>query len=223
MSPIEEKKYLKFIKTYCRPENARFNRRRQITNPETIESYWNKLLEDYADVNQDAIKRYLCRKKYRTYYLTTYWWYIISHKRKLMDGFKCTGEDCQGDCHVLNVHHPNYDHKGEEIKFMDSIVTLCETCHDKEHPDKQKRKPKFGKKNMVVVLTKTEEPEKKDDPQKLKKFYEDNSEWLFDDVEIVSDPKKFTVIVKTQTLNTKELRKAIINDLNILLDVLNGH
>ena len=187
-----------------------------LTNADTINAFWDRMVLEYEGVDQEQVKRYLNRKKYRTVYLTTFWWYIISYKRKLMDGFKCTHTNCSGDCRVLEVHHPNYDHRGEEIKFMDSIKTLCHTCHLKEH-DLEFDAPKFGKGNKVVVLTKTEEAE---DQNKLQEFYEKNGKWLSEDVEIVSEPKKYTVIVKTQILNTKELREAILNDLDTVLAVL---
>lgn len=219
-----EKNNNKFLEKYCRPDNSKYNRRRPITNPEVIDSYFNTLLLDYENVDQDYIKRYLCSKNYKNFYVLTYWWYIIAHKRKLMDGMACTGKDCDGECLELHVHHPNYDHKGEEIKYMDTITTLCKKCHRKEHNLKEEiSKPKkmmgwFKKKNKKVVPPKTEEVE---DPKLLEKFNVKMDEMSFQDTTISSDIKKFIITIKTQTLSTEELQKTMLHNLNIWMDVLN--
>lgn len=188
MTSQEEENYNKFIIKYCCPDNAKFNRRKPITNPSTIEAYWTQLLLDYANVDQDAIRRYLRHKKYKNYYLTTYWWYIISHKRKLMDGMLCSENGCNVNKHALEVHHLTYEHLGEEIKFMDDLITVCPDCHDAIHGKKRKKK--------VVASIKT------------------------DDIQITSDPKKYVITIKTHELPIKELRTAIINNIDIVLDVL---
>jgi len=228
LNKTEEEKYLKFITKYCLPETSIYNRRRSITNPETIYSYWNTLLLDYASVDQEAIKRYLCSKPYESFYLKTYWWYIIRHMRLLMDGFKCTHKDCNGKYKVLQVHHigSDYLHKGEEIKFMDTLRTLCKTCHHtKEHGHEEetpKKKGLFGflKRNTELSLTRTED-EVPEDPQKLKVFEEKYKTFNFqDNIEIISDSKEYTIIITTPILTTEELRAAILYNTKILLDTL---
>ena len=66
MTTQEIKDYDIFLKVYCRPDNARFNKRRPIDNEDTINLMWERLLVDYKTVEPDAIKRYLCNKKYKT-------------------------------------------------------------------------------------------------------------------------------------------------------------
>jgi hypothetical protein len=225
----DEKRYLNFITKYCQPDNAKFSRRRSITNPDTITSYVDTLLLDYELIDQEAIRRYLCSKPYPSYYCSTYWWYIISHKRKLMDGMKCSHEDCDGKCKILQVHHnDNYLHKGEEIKFMDTLRTYCETCHHTkihEHEEKKtKKKGLFGflnsKKNTEVIYAKTEENEHPEDPQLLKKFEEKFDTIFSQEIEITTDPKQHVIAVTTQTLTIEELQDAIFQNLDILLAAL---
>ena len=214
-----EKKTLAFISTYC-TQFFEKKGRPAITNADTINTHWNRLLRDYAEVDHDSVKRYLNKINYKTVYLTTYWWYIIRHKRLLMDGFLCTDKNCCGDTHLLEIHHLNYDHRGEEINYMDSIITLCKTCHGNRHPEKKTRKKKrfwFKKKNNVVVLTKTEEQK---DPVNLKEFQEKLDNLSIEEIKVVSEPKKYTVIITTQTPTTEELETVILQNMNILLTAL---
>ena len=202
MTTQEIKDYDIFLKVYCRPDNARFNKRRPIDNEDTINLMWERLLEDYKTVEPDAIKRYLCNKKYKTYYLITYWWYIISHRRKVMDGWKCTHKGCIVDKRQLQVHHKDvfgdgnyYVYKGEEISFMDALQTVCPACHREIHNIEEKKKRK-GRKNKSVVIPR------------------------IDDFSVTSDQKKYVVTVKTHELSIEEIRAGIINNLDIVLDVL---
>jgi len=155
----------------------------------------------YRHVYQDEIKRYFNKRygnkrRYRKGYLTTYWWYIISHKRKLMDRFTCAVDGC-GNQDNLQVHHWGYEHMGEEIKFMDDIVTLCETCHENQHPDMRKR----------VLNRKRRKPKK---VVNLKDFHEK--------IEIIREQQQYVITV--QDLTTDELWEIIQRDFDLALDAL---
>ena len=125
-------------------------------NLEVIDWHWNRLLEDYNCVDKDAVKRYLNKRNYKRVFLTSYWWYIIKHKRLAMDGFKCVGEDCcTPDDKELHVHHidTTYPIRGEELLFMDGLRTLCSGCHNKAHGRIKKKKRRWRRKNVVVLET----------------------------------------------------------------------
>jgi len=47
-----------------------------------------------------------------------------------LDGYQCQGKDC-GSRVRLQVHHKTYVRFGNER--MGDLVTLCESCHAKEH------------------------------------------------------------------------------------------
>jgi len=213
-----EKNNDNFIRKYCQPENSRYSRRPALTNAEYINLRWEELKREYRDVDQDYIKRYLCKKPYESYYLKTYWWYIIRHKKLLMDGFKCTDKNCDGSCTTLQVHHPNYDHKGEEIKYMHCIETLCKTCHRNEHnlgeeEPKKKRRPRI-KKNTFVVLTKTEDVANADE------FNEKIKTMFSEETTITSDPQKYVVTMTTKTMTNSEVRAALHLDIDNFFSVL---
>lgn len=198
-----ESSYDTFLRKYCRPDNAKFNKRRPITNPFTIDSYGKTLRLDYATVKSDAIKRYLKNKDYDTYYLITYWWYVISHMRKLMDDMECKN-GCDVDKRTLQVHHLTYEHLGEEINYMDDLITVCPACHEAIHVEEElrtgvkrkKKKKRKPRKKKSVVTTRT------------------------DDFTVKSYPKKYVVTMKTHELSMEELRAGILNNIDIVLDVL---
>jgi len=139
-----------FITNYCQ-HYSESNPRPPMTNLEVIDWHWGRLLDDYDGVYKDNVKNYLNKVKYKKVFLTSYWWYIIRHKRMAIDGFKCCG--C-GAIHDLQVHHIDmtYGIRGEEVLFMDGLQTLCETCHNAVH-GKKKKKGIWRRKNVVVVET----------------------------------------------------------------------
>ena len=77
-----------------------------MTNPDAINLHWDKLVKEYAEVDHDFVKSYLNNINYGTVYLTTYWWYIIRHKRLLMDKFTCTNKNCSGITKELKCSSP---------------------------------------------------------------------------------------------------------------------
>ena len=191
--------YLWFVKHYCQ-RYSRQNPRPALSNPEVINIRWNTLVADFAKVDQKAVTQYLrdtsnTRSKYRDFYLTTFWWYIIRHKRMLMDGALCTGKNCTGNYSSLEIHHPNYDHKGEEVLFMDSIQTLCPACHNMEHPDKKRRKKRKSNSNLIKARKEAKE---------LKEFH-----------------RKIKNLTLITVESDDELRAGIINDLEKIFEYLN--
>lgn len=208
-----EENTLHFIRTYCQHHSKR-NPRAPMKNERMINAHWNKMVRDYQWVDQDEVKAYLNNVNYTKVYLTSYWWYIIKHKRMLMDGFLCTDGRCKTpNACSYHVHHKTYDHRGEEIKFMDSIETLCNVCHDIRHqnderPNKPKgrgkkrfrtRKPKFGKKLGVVELKKTEKVKDVDKPLEKK---------IKNAINASTEPK---------TLDGTKLMKNILDNFNSIL------
>jgi len=240
ITPNEEEKYLSFIKVYCQRYSTS-HPRAALTNPDTINGHLNKLLPDYAEVNQEAIKRYLQSKSrnktdYNDIYRTTYWWYIIRHVILLRDGFGCAHKDCDGTCDKLVVHHKNipntykgdYTHLGEELKHLDCLITLCDKCHAKVHnlpyKPKKKRRWSWGKKRIdEIEFEEIEfiEPEEIEDPKLLQQFNENMEGRVFQNTTIDTDFKKHIIIIKTQTPTTEELQEAILHNLDVWLDALN--
>lgn len=207
LSPQQiEKNTLDFIRTYCQHYSTR-NPRPPMRNEETINGHWDKLLRDYAWVDQDRIKTYLNNVDYDRVFLTSYWWYIIKHKRMLMDGFLCANNTCgTPENHFYNVHHKTYEHRGEEVKFMDSIVTLCKVCHDIEHENderkggkkKRRRRKPFKKKMGVMVFKKTETQKEKPLQNKIQNLIDAEKE--------------------INPLSEEELMTSILNSLRNTLD-----
>ena len=54
----------------------------------------------------------------------------VKRKVHLRDGFKCC--DC-GTKLNLELHHLSYKFKGSELEHMETVVTLCGSCHQKRH------------------------------------------------------------------------------------------
>jgi 5-methylcytosine-specific restriction endonuclease McrA len=211
----------KFRKAYCFPHNNRYNSLPQIRNAETLELQWNNFISNYENINKKEIKRYLCsisstRSDYRRRYLTTPWWHWLTQKRLAMDGYKCT--KCGATEH-LEIHHLTYAHKGEEILYMETITTLCESCHDIEHGKKRKRRKQNIPLNTIIVTT-TEETQE-DNSNLLKYFYEKNKKILNQETRIESNEKQYVITIKTKTPSIEELQMAIFGNITIMLNSLN--
>lgn len=233
LRPHELDAYHAFIKKYCLPETAKYSKRRVINNPETINSYWDTLVLDWLGVNQKAITEYLKKKDYKSWYLKTYWWYIIKHKRMLMDGFICTGNSCDVDFKFLEVHHKNkpnsfkgdYTHLGEEIDYMDCIQTLCPSCHDEKHnvvrKKRKKRKRVFNKRADLVILT----PENGRVKVNAKEFNDNIKSIFSQETTITSDNQNYFVTITTKKMSNDELRATVLERIDTIFDalkVLNG-
>ena len=67
---------------------------------------------------------------YEEYLQTEYW----NTLRKLVlkkAKYKC--KLCNNTQEKLNVHHKTYEHRGEEWKYQDDLIVLCQSCHKKFH------------------------------------------------------------------------------------------
>ena len=218
LRPYEKDAYHAFITKYCLPETNKYSRRRVINNPETIGSLWDSFVLDWLDVNQKAITEYLKKKDYKTWYLKTYWWYLIKHKRMLMDGFTCTNNNCDIDFKFLEVHHKNipnttkgdYTHLGEEIDHMDCIETLFPTCHDERHDVVRKKKRKRIRKNLFFLTPKVNARE-----------FNNNIKSIFsEETTITRDNQKYVVTVKTKKMSNDELRATVLEKIDAICDAL---
>lgn len=65
---------------------------------------------------------------YKEYLRSPYWKRVKTNNIKNAGG-RCT--DCGSTRSILEVHHLNYDHLGEELNQF--LVVLCRECHQKRH------------------------------------------------------------------------------------------
>jgi len=72
--------------------------------------------------------------KYPLFLKSKYWKYV--HNLVVTrDGNKCT--KC-GATKRLQAHHLSYKHHFAEHKHLEDLITLCKSCHELEHKDKDK-------------------------------------------------------------------------------------
>ena len=210
-----------FKKKYGTPKLSAANKP-NVTNEEWINLRWNLLLEEYENVDKEEVRLYLDSRNYVGVFLNSHWWYVISPKKKLMDGYKCQGDDCDGNYTIydLEVHHLTYEHKGEEVMFMDSLITLCNTCHSKIHDKPIKKKLiKPHKKEICVDIEMENDAENyvptSFEPNEILLNFNN----LAENIKVESNLKNF--IIKIESLDTYELHAAINNNLKIILNILN--
>lgn len=72
------------------------------------------------------------RKTYTAYIKSTKW-RAIRAKVLFRDGGRCVC--CRAGGRGLEVHHKTYARFGNES--MNDLVTLCHTCHEKQHKNQQ--------------------------------------------------------------------------------------
>lgn len=77
----------------------------------------------------DAVYENLKGMEYQQFLTSNYWWIVRGYKLFLED-YKCCL--CDSD-YRLNVHHKNYEHRGEEHNYLKDLVVLCKSCHEKFH------------------------------------------------------------------------------------------
>jgi len=71
-------------------------------------------------------------------FLETKYWKVISRYVKYRQDYKC--QLC-GSKDNLNVHHKNYDIRGEEYHYWkEDLIVLCKNCHAKFHDKMEKIK-----------------------------------------------------------------------------------
>ena len=63
-------------------------------------------------------------------FLQTHYWTIVRNYKLYLVGYKC---NLCGSSSILNVHHKSYEHHGEEHKYLEDLIVLCQPCHGKFH------------------------------------------------------------------------------------------
>ena len=132
-------KSLIFIEKYGKPEPTK---RTTSLDENTIRIMWDTLVVEYNEVDKSLVTDHFLKLHYKKQYLFTYWWYVIRHKRILMDNFVCS-DDSNHRQGYLVVHHKTYDFRGCEVDYMETLETLCNYCHDERHSRKTKRPEKI--------------------------------------------------------------------------------
>lgn len=68
------------------------------------------------------------RMPYKKFLKTKYWSEVRAKAIERDGGCKrCKTKD------NLQVHHISYAYRGDELKHMTTVVTLCRSCHEIEH------------------------------------------------------------------------------------------
>jgi len=89
-------------------------------------------------------------KEYSEFLKSEYWEQVRNIVLK-RDGYKCT--KCKNK-KPLHVHHLTYVHHGEELLYLEDLITLCENCHNEVHKKKNRSvKLKKDKRFKIVKTT----------------------------------------------------------------------
>ncbi|MBE9193789.1 hypothetical protein IQ219_00240 [Synechocystis sp. LEGE 06083] len=87
-------------------------------------SLWHKLLTyDQAEADHLAALNYQD-------FLRTDYWRVVARNCRYNAWYRC--QFC-GLRDTLDVHHLNYDFRGQEILFPHTITCICRQCHDQAH------------------------------------------------------------------------------------------
>jgi len=88
-------------------------------------------------------------------YLKTDYWSQVTKAVKERAGWKC--QVCNSP-HDLQAHHRTYEHRGNELRFLDDLIAMCRRCHGVFHGkiaidpiaklEAPKRKPKQTKRRL---------------------------------------------------------------------------
>lgn len=89
------------------------------------------------------VNKLIRHKNIKAFYNSTLWWNIKSEalRRDNNECQKCKakGKYSQAQC----VHHKKHVKKYPELALeLDNLVSLCNVCHNEEHPEKFNNKPK---------------------------------------------------------------------------------
>lgn len=88
----------------------------------------------------DLLRRHIKAMKYMEFLRTPYWYYVRGLVIERAD------RRCQlcGEPGKLHVHHRDYGNHGAEHRFLNDLICLCPTCHDRHHNKmlEIRRKPK---------------------------------------------------------------------------------
>lgn len=77
-----------------------------------------------------AFCSYLQSLSYQDFLRSFYWDVVRKYKLHKAD-FQC--ELCSNKGETLNVHHKTYDHHGYEHQYLEDLIVLCRTCHERHH------------------------------------------------------------------------------------------
>lgn len=84
----------------------------------------------WRDSAQEIVERHILEMPYY-HFLNTPYWRVIAWRVKLAAGFRCS--NCNRR-RRLEAHHTTYDGHGREVEnWQDTVICLCEPCHEAVH------------------------------------------------------------------------------------------
>ena len=98
---------------------------------------WNLIEELTIDESNELFLK--LRKIDYNKFLLTWYWRTITHMLRKTIGNVCV--KCKRKKYKIHVHHKTYDYHGMEHLHLDSLMILCEKCHNKI--------PKFNKEILI--------------------------------------------------------------------------
>lgn len=110
------------------------------------QDFWEVIQMDNYNVCENYIRNHIKMMDYHDF-LKTDWWCIVRAQKRAMEHNTC--ERCGCTDKTLHIHHPNYEIRGYEDKYLDVLQCLCEECHQKEHNIMSKEYEEFVKEIML--------------------------------------------------------------------------
>ena len=107
---------------------------------------WEAIQMDGYNVNENYIRNYIKSMDYHEFLNTPWWNAVRDYKRRREDN---TCEKCGCTDKTLHIHHPNYEIRGYEDKYIDTLQCLCEDCHKEVHSKKKEIDEEFIKSIML--------------------------------------------------------------------------
>ena len=107
---------------------------------------WMLIQMDNYNVNENYIRNYIKSMDYHEFLNTPWWNAVRDYKRRREDN---TCEKCGCTDKTLHIHHPNYEIRGYEDKYIDTLQCLCEDCHKEAHSKKKEIDEEFIKSIML--------------------------------------------------------------------------
>lgn len=112
----------------------------------TTSEKWIAIQMNRYNVNENYIRNYIKSMDYHEF-LQTPWWDAIRSYKRLREDNIC--EMCGDSDKTLHIHHPNYEIRGYEDKYIDTLQCLCEDCHKEVHNKKKEIDEEFIKSLML--------------------------------------------------------------------------
>lgn len=107
---------------------------------------WRVIQMDKYNVNESYIRNYIKSMDYHEFLNTPWWNAVRDYKRRREDN---TCEKCGCTDKTLHIHHPNYEIRGYEDKYIDTLQCLCEDCHKEAHNKNKEIEEEFIKSIML--------------------------------------------------------------------------